>query len=613
MFLFSPLYHYFVFKIAMKRHPKHAGIIFLCTLIFGVCFLGFYSCGNPTVKKDTDAAESPKNNPLIDTMYRQAGAGQFKEALKTLEKVEKVLQDREDTSGFVFLYFERGRLYYALSDFNKAEETWLQGLRLAEQLGTTADIAGLNTNLGAIYMQKGYTKTAIDYFAQARESMERMGKKDDNYWKNYLNIGVAYMEMEQFSEADSIFDRVQLGSSKGLAFLCYLNRAKLAGLQNEQVAFNQNVDSAQRYLANENLVYEQFFNELKLEFYLQFKDMDRLKNIVNQYRGSISSMPSYMGVLLNKAALFTEGKSISTLDDIRKTEQEFKSGGNYYLAVAYYDLLADYYTANGNYATAARQLRQVGMYKDSLKKESSDQTIGDLMLLMKKSELARELKILQTENALKNTQIRTQTYLLILVGLVVVLLSIVFVLYYNNSRKEKHLKEAEIIIKNHHLQQSLKEQEKLHETLRHGEARLQEIMNNINKIAVLKKQIENFIDELDQNVLLKEQKAGFKKAKVNIDAFFNNYADLAVIAAFRDNDISRFQLFNTHFSEVLSEHEMQVLLLVYNQFTTKEISVLLSKSEKGIEYTRTQIRKKLNIPSEVSLNDFLNSVTELGV
>jgi DNA-binding CsgD family transcriptional regulator/uncharacterized protein (UPF0333 family) len=227
---------------------------------------------------------------------------------------------------------------------------------------------------------------------------------------------------------------------------------------------------------------------------------------------------------------------------------------------------------------------------------------------MKKSELAKELKLLKTENELKSTQIRIQTYILGLVGLVAVLLSVVFVLYYKNSKKNKHLKEAELIIKNQLLQQTQKEQQKLEENLRLGEEKLQEIINNINKIAVLKKQIENFIDELEQNVLMKEQKARFKKAKVNLDAFFNNYADLAVIAAFKNDDISKFQQFNTHFSEVLSEHEMQVLMLVYNQFTTKEIGVLLSKSDKGIEYTRTQIRRKLNIPSEVSLNEFLDEI-----
>jgi tetratricopeptide (TPR) repeat protein len=590
-------------------HPKYIFKTFFVALVLGGSVLGLFSCGENVPKQGAETTETRKKNPLIDTMFAQAGRGNFTGALKTSEKLENYLKEREDSSGFVFLYFEKGRLYYALTDFDKAEETWLEGLRLAEQLGSSADIAGLNTNLGAIYMQKGYTKTAINYFVQARESMERLGKKDENYWKNYLNIGVAYMEMEQFAEADSIFDRVKLGSSNGLTFLCYLNRAKLAGLQGEQAAFNENVDSAQRYLMDENLVYEQFFNEMKLEFNLQFKDINRLKNSVSLLRDSIAGLSSYMGLLLNKAALLTEGKAISTLQDIQKTEDEFKAGGNYYMAVAYFDLLADYYEAKGDYASAARELKKVGMYKDSLKKESSNQTIGDLMLLMKKSEMAKELKLLQAENKLKNTQIRTRNYLLVLVGVVIVLLTIVFVLYYKNSRKDKHLKEAELVIKNQQLHQTLKEQERLEENLRLGEEKLQEIINNINKIAVLKKQIENFMDELEINVLMKEQKARFKKAKVNLDAFFNNYADLAVIAAFKNDDISKFQQFNTHFSEVLSEHEMQVLLLVYNRFTTKEIGVLLSKSDKGIEYTRTQIRRKLNIPAEVSLNEFLDSIS----
>jgi tetratricopeptide (TPR) repeat protein len=590
-------------------YPKHVVKSFFIALISWVCFLGLFSCGESTQKTNSDTTKVFNRNPLIDTMYKLAGMGRFEEALKTSDKIEKILAEREDSSGFVFLYFERGRLLYALAQFNKAEESWLKGLRMAEQLGSAADIAGLNTNLGAIYMQKGYTKTALDYFLQARKSMELMGKKDDNYWKNYLNIGVAYLDMEQFAEADSIFDRVRLGSSDGLSFLYYLNRAKLSALKGEQAAFNQNIDSAQRYLANENLVYEQFFNELKLEFYLQFKDMARLKNMVNQFRGSIAGLSAYMGVLLNKAALFTEGKTISSLEEIQRTKDEFKSGGNYYLAVAYYDLLAGYYLNSGDYVASSEQLKKVILYKDSLKKESSDQTMGDLMLLMKKSELAKELKLLKTENELKSTRIRNQNYLLILVGLIIVLLTVVFILYYKNSQKDKHLKEAEIIIKNHLLQQSLIEQQKLQENLRQGEERLQEIMGNINKIAVLKKQIENFMDELEQHVLMKEQKSRFKKAKVNIDAFFSNYAELAVIAAFKDNDIARFQQFNTHFSEVLNEHEMQVLLLVYNQFTTKEIGVLLSKSDKGIEYTRTQIRRKLNIPAEVSLNEFLDGVS----
>jgi hypothetical protein len=590
-------------------HPKHIIKLFFIALFSGVCFLGLFSCGENVPKKGSDTTSAHKQNPLIDTMYRQAGLGQFDEALKTTEELEKVLQERKDSSGFVFLYFERGRLYYALANFEKAEKTWLQGLRLAEQMGKTADMAGLNTNLGAIYMQKGYTKTAIDYFTQARESMELLGKKDYNYWMNYLNIGVAFMGMEQYAEADSIFDRVRLGSSNGLSFLYYLNRAKLSGLKGEQASFNKSVDSAQRYLINENMVYEQFFNEMKLEFYLQFKDVNRLKNSVNQFRDSMESLSSFMGVLLNKAALMTEGKPISSFEDIQKTEKEIKSSGNYNLSVAYFDFLADYYKLNGDYAGAVQELQKAGLYKDSMRKESSNQAISDLMLLMKKSELAKELKLLKTENELKNTQIRIQTYILTLVGVVIVLLSLVFVLYYKNSKKNKHLKEAELIIKNQLLQQTQKEQQKLEENLRLGEEKLQEIINNINKIAVLKKQIENFMDELEQNILMKEQKARFKKAKVNLDAFFNNYADLAVIAALRNDDISKFQQFNTHFSEVLSEHEMQVLLLVYNRFTTKEIGVLLSKSDKGIEYTRTQIRRKLNIPAEVSLNEFLDSIS----
>jgi len=41
------------------------------------------------------------------------------------------------------------------------------------------------------------------------------------------------------------------------------------------------------------------------------------------------------------------------------------------------------------------------------------------------------------------------------------------------------------------------------------------------------------------------------------------------------------------------------------QFTTREIAVLMGKSEKSIEYYRSQIRKKLNIKANTSLEEFL--------
>jgi DNA-binding CsgD family transcriptional regulator len=94
-----------------------------------------------------------------------------------------------------------------------------------------------------------------------------------------------------------------------------------------------------------------------------------------------------------------------------------------------------------------------------------------------------------------------------------------------------------------------------------------------------------------------------KQAKINTDAFFNNYIDLAILASQKDdNDFAEIK---SKYQHILTENEMNVLLLILNDYTTKEIAILLSKSEKGIEYSRKNIRLKLTIPKETSINQFV--------
>lgn len=94
-----------------------------------------------------------------------------------------------------------------------------------------------------------------------------------------------------------------------------------------------------------------------------------------------------------------------------------------------------------------------------------------------------------------------------------------------------------------------------------------------------------------------------KQAKINTDAFFNNYIDLAILASQKDeNDLNQIK---TKYNTVLSENEMNVLLLILNDYTSKEIAILLTKSEKGIEYSRKNIRLKLAIPKEIAIKQFV--------
>jgi DNA-binding CsgD family transcriptional regulator len=57
----------------------------------------------------------------------------------------------------------------------------------------------------------------------------------------------------------------------------------------------------------------------------------------------------------------------------------------------------------------------------------------------------------------------------------------------------------------------------------------------------------------------------------------------------------------------ITDKEIRVIEYIALHFTTKEIALLLGKSEKSIEYYRTQIRKKMQLTITCTLEEYLNS------
>ena len=57
----------------------------------------------------------------------------------------------------------------------------------------------------------------------------------------------------------------------------------------------------------------------------------------------------------------------------------------------------------------------------------------------------------------------------------------------------------------------------------------------------------------------------------------------------------------------ISDKEIRVIEYIALHFTTKEIALLMDKSEKSVEYYRSQIRKKIQLKSNSTLEEYLNA------
>ena len=122
-------------------------------------------------------------------------------------------------------------------------------------------------------------------------------------------------------------------------------------------------------------------------------------------------------------------------------------------------------------------------------------------------------------------------------------------------------------------------------------------------MALLKKQLENIVDEKNPNY---NEKETLKKLKLSLNSFFDTYRELTQIMQKKLNVDKIIDFVKQDYPEI-SIKEIRVIEYIALHFTTKESAVLMDKSEKSIEYYRSQIRKKINLNPNVSLEEYINS------
>lgn len=120
---------------------------------------------------------------------------------------------------------------------------------------------------------------------------------------------------------------------------------------------------------------------------------------------------------------------------------------------------------------------------------------------------------------------------------------------------------------------------------------------------MLKKQLENIVDEKGENY---NEKETLKRLKVCLNSFFDNYRELTQMMQKKLNVDQIIGFVKIQFPEI-NEKELKVIEYIALHFTTKEIALLLDKSEKSVEYYRSQIRKKIKLNSNISLEEYLNT------
>jgi DNA-binding CsgD family transcriptional regulator len=240
---------------------------------------------------------------------------------------------------------------------------------------------------------------------------------------------------------------------------------------------------------------------------------------------------------------------------------------------------------------------------EALNKEKNMLYVEDFKAAQELEELKEKFSDVQLKNELIQNQLSKSTIMFRFSMVIIIMgLGIIFLLI-RNYKKNKEIHSLSVIHSQNELLKKEFEKLELTENLKETAEELNTSIVNIKKVALLKKQLENIVDEKSPNY---NEKETLKKLKLCLNSFFDNYRELTQIMQKKLNVDKIVDFIKKHHPEI-TEKEIKVIEYIALHFTTKEIALLMDKSEKSVEYYRTQIRKKIQLNSSSTLEDYLNA------
>jgi tetratricopeptide (TPR) repeat protein len=497
---------------------------------------------------------------------------------------------------------DKGISEYSDYKYNKAIDTWKQVLQKADPKKDSSTIIKTNINIGSGYNALGYHKTALSYFLKTAKIFDNYRIKNEPYWTNNLNIGVCYMSLEQFDLAKKYFEKTA-DYSPYIVFLKKLNLAKWHALTNQQSVFiSYQKDISQRVTSFP--MYVDIWHEMQLDFFFKWENSTKAKELLDQLVPLYEQQNLFLKLLINQVYLLVYKKTYAPLSSIHAFAPEVISSNDLYLTSLYYSVLKEQYYAlkdleNYHYYSGLWDSNNEALNEEKNMLHVEDYKAADELEELKGRFSEVQLKNQVIENQLAKSTIRFRlSVVIILMGL-----GIIFLLV-RNYKKNRALHTLSAIQTQNELLKKELEKGALSESLKETSEELTASILNVKKVALLKKQLENIVDEKNPEY---NEKETLKKLKLCLNSFFDNYRELTQMMQKKLNvDKMLFYVRKEH--PEITDKDICVIEYIALHFTTKEIALLMGKSEKSIEYYRSQIRKKLQLQSDSTLEEYLNAL-----
>ena len=495
--------------------------------------------------------------------------GNFDAALEANERSLKIFESLSDTLKMASCYDQFGHINSRMGHYNLALKNLLKALNLFEKFGDKPREADAASNVGKTFVSQGDWGRALQFYERA---LKIYTDTNDKIYEAHALIDIGEVMIEQGSDelaTDNLIPALELGKETKNPLAEILASYFLGVIDKNQ----RNYKKALTRFNHSLTLSRETGDKANVSAALQaigetYLDMGQYA-VAGDYLDSALNIADSIGVNENRMTIY------STLSEVSEKQRDESTSLKYY--------------------------KQYAELKDSLFNVEKSRQMAELQTIYETEKKEQTIAIQDQEIELleQRAEIDRIKQIGLIAGMVAIAL-FGFLIFMSQRLKMKKNKE-------------LREQQRKNEILEREKLK--------EELAFKKRELTTHALHLIQkNELLESLKVKFKEVKredlagepmtyQRLTQMINNNQRL-------DKDWENFSMYfqqvhkdfniklKSEFTE-LSNNELRLAALMKMNMSSKEIATLLNISMEGVKKARYRLRKKLNLPSEEGLQDFL--------
>jgi tetratricopeptide (TPR) repeat protein len=581
-------------------------------LVVALLFMFFYSRKNQQPEKEHYKVEKKRLSEIFTTLDSTFWKNKDENLLRTEEAI-RISKKINDSDALARAYFIKARILRKYEENNSSLLVSNQALVIAEKINDDTLIAKIKHNIGNYYQEQDNYYMSMLYYTEVEKIADKLhnklltGMASNGLGLVSMSLNDYDKAIEYFKKAMSVFDESDRDNVRNSATMlanigaCYLAKGDYsnATIYCEKALTMagkiHDTDIICRIYDNLGLINQELKNQTLASDYF-YKALIYSKNVNNRRANGIATFDLGNLSFANNELVQAEeyfNQSLIIFSEIGFRNGEMRANA----------ALSDVKKQQGQWQKAFDYYSRYVELRDSIFNSSTQKKISDYQWEMKSQK-----KRFENELLLKKYEIQKKRNMIFAIIIIFILiLAFVFSRYLNKSIKLQK-------IKNQHLHDKIQTDEKINglekfkhqveietknselSTISFQLVTKNEILLNVSKI-VDQHYDSNSINKAVYNDLNKTIKDG-----LNTDKDWDQFKDMF------EQVHHNFFLNIKNICPALTENELRFCAFLRINLLNKEIAQMLNSSNDAIKKTRYRIRKKLNLDSKTSLEDYIRNI-----